>query len=85
MPLSQDKSPTVRLLAGLAITLSAVALYSGFTIVQLHSLEQFHWFVRAHLENAPAGAMQVEVWGQQFTWYMRYPGADGRDPGRNVV
>jgi hypothetical protein len=27
------------LLAGLAITLSAVALYSGYTVVQLHGLE----------------------------------------------
>jgi signal transduction histidine kinase len=34
------RSPTVRLLAGLAITLSAVALYSGYTILQLRSLER---------------------------------------------
>src|SRR5207248_2800318 len=32
-------SPTIRLLAGLVITLSAVAIYAGFTIVQLRSLE----------------------------------------------
>jgi signal transduction histidine kinase len=38
--MAQPKSPTVRLLAGLAITLSAVALYSGYTVMQLHSLEQ---------------------------------------------
>ena len=37
--MSQPRSPTVRLLAGLAITLSAVALYSGYTVVQLHGLE----------------------------------------------
>src|SRR4029077_283806 len=29
-----------RLLAGLAVTLSAVALYSGYTITQLHGLER---------------------------------------------
>jgi cytochrome c oxidase subunit 2 len=40
-------------------------------------------WIRAHLENAPAGAMQVEMWGQQFTWYVRYPGADGKF-GRTV-
>ena len=34
------KSPTVRLLAGLAVTLSAVALYSGYTVVQLRGLER---------------------------------------------
>jgi signal transduction histidine kinase len=33
------RSPTIRLLAGLAITLSAVAVYSGYTILQLRSLE----------------------------------------------
>jgi len=38
--MSQPKSPTVRLLAGLAITLSAVALYSGYTVKQLHGLER---------------------------------------------
>src|ERR1700690_2164595 len=37
--MSQDRSPTVRLLAGLAITLSAVALYLGYTVTQLPGLE----------------------------------------------
>src|SRR5215471_19878453 len=36
----QPRSPTVRLLAGLVVTLSAVALYSGYTIYQLHGLER---------------------------------------------
>ncbi len=39
MRLSQGRSPTIRLLAGLAITLSAVAFYSGFTVKQLRNLE----------------------------------------------
>jgi signal transduction histidine kinase len=33
-------SPTFRLLAGLAITLAAVGVYTGYTIVQLHSLRE---------------------------------------------
>jgi signal transduction histidine kinase len=37
---SSGRSPTVRLLAGLAVTLSAVALYSGYTVTQLHGLER---------------------------------------------
>ena len=37
--MSQPRSPTVRLLAGLAITLSAVALYSGYMVMQLRGLE----------------------------------------------
>ena len=38
--MSQPRSPTVRLLAGLAVTLSAVAVYSGYTVTQLRGLEQ---------------------------------------------
>lgn len=38
--MSLERSPTVRLLTGLAITLSAVALYSGYTIIQLRGVEQ---------------------------------------------
>ena len=38
--MTEAGSPTVRLLAGLAITLSAVAVYSGYTVTQLRSLEQ---------------------------------------------
>src|SRR5260370_18779668 len=38
MPKDARRAPTLRLLAGLAITLSAVAVYSAYTIVQLRSL-----------------------------------------------
>jgi len=31
-----------------------------------------------HFVGAEPGAMQVEVWGQQFAWYFRYPGPDGK-------
>ena len=34
------RSPTIGLLAGLAVTLSAVAVYSTYTIVQLRSLRR---------------------------------------------
>src|SRR5262249_60569074 len=34
-----SQSPTVRLLAGLAVTLTAVAVYAGYTIGQLRGLE----------------------------------------------
>src|SRR5437899_1276285 len=37
---SMSRSPTMRLAAGLAVTLSAVALYSGYTVTQLHGLER---------------------------------------------
>ncbi len=35
-------------------------------------------WVQAHLEAPPADALQVEVWGQQFAWYVRYKGPDGK-------
>jgi cytochrome c oxidase subunit II len=35
------------------------------------------WF-NLHLTQAPKGAMQIEVVGQQFAWVFRYPGADGK-------
>jgi signal transduction histidine kinase len=34
------RSPTIRLLTGLAVTLSAVAVYSGYTLWQLHDLRR---------------------------------------------
>src|SRR5450631_1743463 len=38
--MAQPRSPTVRLLTGLGITLSAVALYSGYMVMQLRGLER---------------------------------------------
>ena len=38
--MSQTGSPTVRLLAGLAITLAAVALYSAYAVIQFRGLER---------------------------------------------
>ena len=52
-------------------TSAAAVLFLGIVIAGTHIWTQ------AHLEAAPANALQVEVWGQQFTWYFRYPGADG--------
>jgi signal transduction histidine kinase len=40
MSRSAAKSPTARLLAGLAVILSATAVYSGYAIAQLHGLER---------------------------------------------
>jgi cytochrome c oxidase subunit 2 len=31
-----------------------------------------------HFEDAPADALQVEVWAKQFAWNFRYPGPDGK-------
>jgi signal transduction histidine kinase len=37
--MDQGRAPTFRLLAGLAVTLTAVAFYSAYTVWQLHALE----------------------------------------------
>lgn len=31
-----------------------------------------------HFTGPEPGAMPIEVWGQQFQWYFRYPGPDGK-------
>jgi signal transduction histidine kinase len=38
--MTQARSPTIRLLAGLVITLSAVAIYSGYTVHQIRGLRE---------------------------------------------
>lgn len=52
-------------------TSAAAVIFLGLVIAGTHIWTQ------AHLEAAPAGAIQIEMWGQQFTWYARYPGPDG--------
>ncbi len=37
-----------------------------------------HLWAMLRFEGAAPGAMQVEVVGEQFQWYFRYPGADAR-------
>jgi len=49
---------------------------AGILFVGLVLVGQHIW-VQAHLQAAPANALQIEMWGQQFTWYVRYPGSDG--------
>ena len=38
----------------------------------------YRTWARMHYTGAQAGALQIEVWGEQFAWYFRYPGPDGR-------
>ena len=37
-----------------------------------------HIWAQAHFRGPEPGALQVEMWGQQFVWYARYPGPDGQ-------
>lgn len=36
------------------------------------------WAQAAFQGPAAPGGLRVEVWGEQFAWYFRYPGPDGR-------
>jgi cytochrome c oxidase subunit II len=36
------------------------------------------WARAASQGPAAPGTLRVEVWGEQFAWYFRYPGADGQ-------
>jgi cytochrome c oxidase subunit II len=35
-------------------------------------------WARAAFQAPSSGALRVEVWGEQFAWYFRYPGPDGQ-------
>src|SRR5689334_21094830 len=58
-------------------TSAAAVLFVGLVLAG-HGI-----WIRAHLEDAPKGAIQIEMWGQQFVWQVRYPGPDGKF-GRTV-
>jgi cytochrome c oxidase subunit 2 len=53
-------------------TLAAALLFIGLNLMG------YSTWARIHFIGAPPGAMRVEVWGQQFAWYFRYPGPDGQ-------
>ena len=50
---------------------------TGIVFVALAITGQRVW-ANLHLNQAPADAVQVEVTGQQFNWYFRHAGPDGR-------
>lgn len=35
-------------------------------------------WARTTMQEPAPGALRVEVWGEQFAWYFRYPGPDGQ-------
>lgn len=55
-----------------AWTVVAAVLFIGL------GLAGYRLWGRVQFMGAPPGALQVEVWGEQFQWYFRYPGPDGR-------
>ena len=53
-------------------TLAAAILFIGLNLMG------YKTWASIHFVGAQPGAMQIEVWGQQFAWYFRYPGPDGK-------
>lgn len=52
-------------------TSAAAVLFIGLVLMGANI------WAKVHFEDAPAGAMQVEVMAKQFAWTFRYPGPDG--------
>jgi cytochrome c oxidase subunit II len=53
-------------------TLATVIMFVGLGLYGEHA------WAEAHFQGAAAGALQVEVTGQQFVWNFRYAGPDGK-------
>lgn len=53
-------------------TAAAAVLFIGLNLMG------YSTWAKIHFVGPDPGAMQVEVWGQQFAWYFRYPGPDGK-------
>ena len=53
-------------------TLATAVLFVGLGIYA-----EKDW-AEVHFRGASPGALQIEVQGQQFKWYFRYPGPDGK-------
>jgi len=53
-------------------TLATLVLFVGLGIYAERA------WAEVHFRGAAPGALQIEVQGQQFKWYFRYPGPDGK-------
>lgn len=53
-------------------TLIALILFVGLAFMGHRT------WARMHYTGAQPGALRIEVWGEQFAWYFRYSGPDGR-------
>jgi cytochrome c oxidase subunit 2 len=53
-------------------TVAAAIIFIGLNLMG------YHIWASVHFMGAQQGSMRVEVWGQQFAWYFRYPGPDGK-------
>jgi len=53
-------------------TSAALVLFVGLVLIGQPIWQQ------AHTAPPAADALRVEFWGQQFSWYARYPGPDGQ-------
>lgn len=53
-------------------TLATLVLFVGLGVYAEKA------WAEVHFQGASPGAIQIEVQGQQFKWYFRYPGPDGK-------
>ena len=53
-------------------TAAAAVIFIGLAMMG------YRIWARVYFIGPAPGALQVEVWGEQFQWYFRYPGPDGK-------
>jgi cytochrome c oxidase subunit 2 len=53
-------------------TAAAAIIFIGLNLMG------YHIWAFVHFMGPAPGSMRVEVWGEQFAWYFRYPGPDGK-------
>ncbi|MGB7591100.1 MAG: cytochrome c oxidase subunit II transmembrane domain-containing protein [Terriglobia bacterium] len=53
-------------------TTAAAIIFIGLNLMG------YHIWAFVHFMGPQPGSMRVEVWGEQFAWYFRYPGPDGK-------
>jgi cytochrome c oxidase subunit II len=59
-------------------TLEKLWTTAGAVIFIGLNLLGYHIWAQTHFTGATPGALRIEVWGQQFQYTFRYPGADGQ-------
>ncbi|MBI3830345.1 MAG: cytochrome c oxidase subunit II [Planctomycetes bacterium] len=73
----QSKGQKATYVHGNALVEWASIFGSGVLFVGLNLMGQGVW-ADMHLKDEPKGSTEIEVNGQQYKWYYRYPGNDGK-------
>ncbi len=59
-------------------TLEGTSILVATVLLVALSATSYQTWTRVHWTGPAPGALRIEVWGEQFAWYFRYPGPDDR-------